>query len=262
MTSVVSICNRALASIGTRSTIASLTEQSTEAKQCNLIYEATRDEVLSMAFWNFARKTDTLALLKSAPGTPTNTAAANSVWSKIYPAPPWLFEYSYPADAIQVRYISPQPVSGYIGPIPIFSNDGSVYTAPVQGQQYPAVPFVVAIDQDADANDINVVLTNQYQALVVYTRRITDPNIFSSQFTQALVAALAAKLAQALTGKLALSNAKFQEANGWVIQARASDGNEGLTVIDNMPDWITIREDYGSAYLGYFVAPFGPLFSV
>jgi len=261
MTSVIAIYNRALASIGTRSSVASLTEATPEAKQCNLIYEATRDELLSMAFWNFARKTDTGALVKSAPGTPTNTSAPNAVWSSSYPAPPWLFEYSYPTDCIQVRFLRPQPTSGYIGPIPIFSSAGS-YAAPSLGADTPAIPFIVAIDQDSSGNDINVVLTNQYQALIVYTRRVVDPNVFSSQFTQALVAALGAKLAQPMTGDKALAARKFAEANGWVMQARSSDGNEGLTVIDNMPDWITIREDYGSAYLGYFIAPFGPLYSV
>jgi hypothetical protein len=47
MTSEVEICNRALDKVGTRSTIASLTEASNEAKICNLIVSApTRDETL------------------------------------------------------------------------------------------------------------------------------------------------------------------------------------------------------------------------
>jgi len=260
MTSVIDIYNRALASIGTRTTVASLTEKSTEAKQCNIIYEATRDELLSMAFWNFARKTDTAALIKSAPGTPTNTVPANSTWSNIYPAPPWLFEYAYPSDCVHVRMVRPQPIQGYTGPVPIFSTD--VFAPPSQGAQDVAIPFMCTVDEDSSGNDINVILTNQYKALVVYTKRVTNPDIFSPAFTQALVVAMAAKLAQQLTGDKALAQQKFGEANGWVVQARATDGNEGLTVIDNMPDWITIREDYtGSTYLGYFIAPFGPMFS-
>ena len=193
MTSVVSICNRALSSIGTRSTIAAITEASTEAKQCNLIYEATRDEVLSMAFWNFARKVLTGSLLKSAPGTPTNTSAPGVVWNDTYPPPPWLFEYTYPSDCIQVRMLQPQPTMGYTGVVPIFSSGSGLYSAPVLGQRYPAIPFEAVVDTDASGNDVNAIVTNEYQALLVYTKRVTDPNIFSSQFVQALVAALAAK---------------------------------------------------------------------
>lgn len=239
-----------------------MTEASTEARQCNLIYADTRDEVLSMAFWNFARKTDSGALIKSAPGTPSNTDAPNATWSAIYPAPPWLFEYTYPSDCLQVRFLQPQPQMGYAGTVPMQSAELGLYSAPVLGEQFPPIPFICGIDQNDNDEDINVVLTNQYQAILVYTRRVTDTNIFSSQFTQALVSALAAKLAQQLTGDKGLANQKFAEANAMIVQARASDGNEGLTVIDNMPDWITIREDWGSGYLGYFIAPYGPLFGV
>lgn len=260
MINPVAICNRALASIGTRSTIASLTEDSNEAIACAQVYEATRDELLGMAFWNFARKTATATLIKSAPGTPTNTDTPAATWQTSYPAPPWLFEYAYPFDCLQVRMVVPQPQMGYTGSVPIFSSGGE-YSAPLLGAQNPATPFIVAIDQNDDGNDINVVLTNQYQALLIYTRRVTDPNIFGAQYVQALVAAIAAKISQTLTGDRALSNSKFVEANGWVVQARASDGNEGLTVIDNMPDWITIREDWGGAYMGYYVSPYGPLYS-
>lgn len=261
MTSVISIWNRALASVGTRSTVAAENEDSNEAINCALIYESTRDEVMNMAFWNFARKTATLALLKSAPGTPSNPGPAAATWSSAYPAPPWLFEYAYPVDCLQMRMIMPQPLLGYNGPVPIFPEGGSYYP-PAVGAQYPAVPFMTALDTNDSGNDINVVLTNQYQALGVYTKRVTDPNLFGAQFVEALVAAMAAKLVSPLVGDKALANQKFVEANGWVLQARASDGNEGLTVIDNMPDWITIREDWGGAWAGYFVAPYGPLYAV
>ena len=54
MPSEVTICNRALAAIASRESIASLTELSTAVRQCNLIYADMRDEVLNMVFWNFA----------------------------------------------------------------------------------------------------------------------------------------------------------------------------------------------------------------
>lgn len=260
MTSITQICNRALASIGTRSTIASIDEDSPEAQNCKLIFEDTRDEILSMAPWNFARKTGTGTLIKSAPGTPTNTSSAAGPWTSAQPAPPWLFEYAYPSDCIQVRMLQPQANLGWASGVPIFTQGGDYMS--YGGAQLPPIPFLCAIDQNDQGNDINVVLTNQYQAIFVYTRRVTDVNIWSGQAVQALVAAMAAKLAQPLTGEKSLANQKFTEANGWIIQARASDGNEGLTVINNMPDWITIRDDWAGTYGAYYAAPFGPLYSV
>lgn len=257
MASEVTICNRALQSIGTRTTIASLSELSVEARNCALIYSDTRDEVLQMAYWNFAQKTVYLALLKSAPGTPSNSASTTTQWTTDYPSPPWLYEYAYPEDCIQLSRIVQQIQNYYVG-TPYTTGGTNTYPYVVG----PGSPFKVTTDEDANGNQQNVVLTNQYQAIAVYTMRVTNPALFSAQFVEALVQALAAKLALALTGQVALANLKFAQANAIIGQARASDGNEGLTVIDNMPDWITIREE-GGGYYGIdsgFVASLGPLY--
>lgn len=252
------ICNRALSRIGTRSTIASLSEASNEAEQCNLIYESTRDEVLSKAFWNFAKRTGTLSLLKSAPGTPTNPTGATA-WSSAYPAPPWLYEYAYPSDCLQFRYIIPQIDTGIIG-TPIFSSVTGY--SPFVGMPWNAVRFEVGSDNINDS-DVNVVLTNQYQAIGTYTYRVTNTSLFSNNFTEALVCALAAKLAQPLTGDRALRNEMFGLANQIITDARASDGNEGLTIIDTPADWITARDSINPwTGPGYFIAPYAPLFPV
>lgn len=252
------ICNRALQRIGTRSTIASLTEDSNEARACNLIYASTRDEVLSMAFWNFAKKAATLSLIKSAPGTPTNPTGA-AQWSSDFPAPPWQYEYSYPSDCVQFRYIIPQIDTGIVG-TPLFSITTG-YT-PFSAIPLSAVRFEIATDS-IDGNDVNVILTNQYQAIGIYTRRITNPSLFSSNFTEALACAIAGKIAQSLSGDRALRNEMFQLANIQIAAARASDGNEGLTIIDNLATWVAARDDFDpSLGSGYFVAPFGPMFPV
>lgn len=257
MASAVTICNRALQAIGTRTSIASLTEQSVEARNCNLIYDDTRDEVLQMAYWNFAQKTAYLALLKSAPGTPTNASSTASQWSTLFPAPPWLYQYEYPTDCIQMSKIVQQLQNYYVGtPFTTGGSNGYPYMVG------PGSPFKATTDEDTNGQQKNVILTNQYQAIGVYTMRITDPQLFGAQFVEALVQALAAKLAIPLTGQVALANTKFAQANAIITQARASDGNEGLTIIDNMPDWITIREDCEGLWgvgVGY-IAPLGPLY--
>ena len=60
--SQVLIANMALSNIGTKSEIASLDENSVEAKQCKLWYDLSRKQALEAFDWGFARKRLTLAL--------------------------------------------------------------------------------------------------------------------------------------------------------------------------------------------------------
>jgi hypothetical protein len=234
--------------------ISSLSESSVEARNCNLIYADTRDEVLSMAHWNFAKKTAYLSVLKQAPGTPGGVASATQ-WTTDYPAPPWLYEYAMPIDCIGMRSITQQPVNAYVG-TPFTSNGMASYPYFIG----PGAMFEVATDE-VSSQQQNVILTNQYQAIGIYTMRVTNVGLFGAMFIEALVQALAAKLALALSGNVALAGAKFGQANAMIIQARANDANEGLTIIDNVPDWLAIRDDFGyagGADFGY-IAPYGPL---
>lgn len=82
----VEICNMALANIGARSTIASLTEQSTEARQCNIIYGPARDYILRKHPWKFATKVVALSDIGSPP-------------------PDWSYRYQYPSDCLNAREI-------------------------------------------------------------------------------------------------------------------------------------------------------------
>ena len=65
MISNVSICNRALNLIGQK-TITALTEASSQAIKCNLIFEDTRNLILSEAWWNFATVEEVLSLISDA----------------------------------------------------------------------------------------------------------------------------------------------------------------------------------------------------
>ncbi len=78
------IGNMALSRLGTRATIADLTENSTEARQLKLWYETVRDELQSLVDWNFNRVSQALA----ASGTP--------------PAR-WASSYAYPSDCLRMR---------------------------------------------------------------------------------------------------------------------------------------------------------------
>ena len=109
------IANQALSSIGNRSTIASLAEQSNEAIQANMHFNNTRDELLRMAPWDGAFNSNVLQLITATPGTPENPTNAPLMWNKTLPMPPWAYEYTYPADCLRACYVIPQFMTGFAG---------------------------------------------------------------------------------------------------------------------------------------------------
>jgi hypothetical protein len=145
MTTEVDIVNEALQCIGSRTTVASLSENSNEAIQANLLLHPLRDALVRMAPWNAARNYANLTLITAAPGTPENTSFPTPVmWNKGLPAPPWAYEYQYPVDCLRPIHIVSQQQTGFSGGVPITTavtgGAASMWTGP------PA-KFQVGIDQ-------------------------------------------------------------------------------------------------------------------
>lgn len=114
------------------------------------------------------------------------------------------------------------------------------------------VRFFIGTDSDISGNDSTIILTNQPQATLVYTKKIINPDLFDAQFREALVSALAAKLVPALQLNISLMKIKAGEAEAMINAARVTNGNEGPQVIDNTPDWIRARGvGYGTFECGY-----------
>lgn len=333
MTTTVDIVNRALQAFGSRTTVASLAEQSNEAIQANFVLTQVRDELLRMAPWNCATNFANLTYITSMPGTPENPTSGTTTWQKGQPAPPWAYEYQYPVDCLRPLWVIPQYTTGFSGGVPIttaitgggpafwngppvrfkvaldqffsvsaaaVASGGVGYAvgdtltlattpagqapigAPAQllvtavggGGAITAVTVVNVIQGESTAlggsyfaspvnpvgqsatsgagsgatfnltlqvTDQRVILTNQEFATMAYIRQITDPNVMDPQFQQAWVAALGGRLCLQLTGDKTLANMCIQLANGFITQARAADGNEGLTINDVVPDWLRIR---------------------
>lgn len=261
-------CRQALGELGTRSTIVSLDppDGSQEAFYCNLFFEGTRDQVLRAAHWNFAGRTETAVLWKAAAGTPENpTVPADGLWTNRYPAPPWLYSYSFPSDpSVQIRRLREQALGGGdIDGIPIYP--GGVLMS--RGEQRCGAPFEVASDRfDAAGTRLaepkRVILTNAQHALIDFTTSDVVVAEYDPMFADAFMLALEGKLALALLGDRALYGGKLQEANASIIEARVRDGNEGLTVYDFVPDWMQARGVAGGAALGAWLPQYGPLFAV
>lgn len=250
MASETDVCNLALAHVGTRSTIAALTEDSNEARACRRFYPQARDETLEAAWWSFARRTATLTLLKSAPGTPEFQGVVSNVWNDSYPAPPWLYEYAYPSDCVRARYLIPVNTGVYPA-TPIFSVP--LETGVLVGGV--AIRFVTSQGLDDNGNQIRVILTNQPQALLVYTARTDDPNMWGAAYVMALSLVLGAYLVPSLSGDKKLQANLFAAARDKIMDVAAGDGNEGLPVQDSMPDWMTVR-GVGNM-VGDTLGPFG-----
>lgn len=234
-TSVVSIANQSLLRIGQRNQISSLTENSTEANACATLFEPTFSSLARTARWNCLRKQSALTLIAAAQGTPENPSGT------AFPLPPTPFLYSYllPPDCLAMRYIVPSLPSGAGSvPPPTTASTSAGTWLPGQGGQ---IFFQVAYATDSANNPMEVVLTNQCQAQAVYTVSSVNPAIWDSLFEQAMVASLAAFLVPALSLNLQLATMQIQVAEKMIANARAADGNEGVTVMDHTPDWMRAR---------------------
>lgn len=147
MTTYTDIVNRALQTIGTRTTVTSaeLTNNSSnEAIQANLVLYNIRDELLRMAPWDCAFNTNLLQYITSTPGTIENPAQQLQTWTKGQPSPPWAYEYMYPADCLRACWVVPQFNTGYTSGVPITT---AVTGGSPSFWNGPPIRFKVAIDQ-------------------------------------------------------------------------------------------------------------------
>lgn len=259
MTADVDICNEALDAMGARATISSLTppDGSAEADSCARNYAPTRDALLRAAHWDFAGKTDTLNLLKAAPGTPENPTGAPGPWSSAQPAPGWLYAYRLPTDCLQVRLIVPglETGGGFATPLFPFTTDAGGWRM----LRANGVRFKVAADRDASGNPLTVINCNQCQALGAYTCRVTQCDLWDSLFRQAMVASLAVKLALPLSGDKALRRDNLAIAQQAIVMARVADGDEGLRVDSHMPEWLAARGISGFGADAGFIGGWSPM---
>lgn len=170
------VVNIALGRMGYKLRIASLYDGSAAAVDALDMYSQTRDEMLRQNDWTFAEGNVTMTLLKQAPASyvPPNG------WSTAYPPLPWLFEYAWPDDCLKVRAVKPVPIF-----VPEFDPQ----------------PCVFGLENDNALNPPQkVILCNVANAVLVYTRQVTDPTTWDVDFIEALIAAIARRLSPGLVG--------------------------------------------------------------
>lgn len=236
----LNICNRSLLSIGSQAQISSFNEGSAQANAAATLFTPTFEQLARSAPWNCLRKEAVLTLLAAAQGTPENPDGTTLP----LPPTPYLYSYAYPSDCLQMRFIMPSLPAPNAG-VPIFSVNTSAPTWLPNGGQ---IPYTVAYSTDVNNNPINVVLTNQSQAIAVYTVNQPNPQIWDSLFQAAMVASLAAYFVPALSLHMPLMSIQIKLAEQMIEQARVRDGNEGVTSMDHTPDWMRARQGASGKY--------------
>lgn len=160
MFSEVSICRVALSRVGSTVKIASLDDRTAAAIECKQAYEMHRDKVLAAVDWPFAGRVADLQLTGTGTGR-------------------WLYRYQYPNDCVAVRYVTP--------PLPDGMSNAS-YREWLQRYR-----FAHEI-QGGDSDNLTI-LSDIEQAVIHYTRRVTNPVLFSAAFASMLAWAIAAEVA-------------------------------------------------------------------
>ena len=188
----VDVANMALARIGARS-IATLGDNSVEARACNRLFNVARDMMLGAADWSFATAVNPL------------TASGNTVLPF-----PWTAEYLRPVSNIKSRYLVPLVLTeNNLG------NDDRV-------------PFAEGVTI-AGGVLASVIWTTINPAALVYTFQVTDPNLWNPGFVSAFSIQLASEIALPITGNGQIAQA-LREAAGQAVQLLHPAGlNEGVS---------------------------------
>ena len=212
----IGICKLALSKLGTNSSMESFTEAGVEASECNLWYNISLKEILSSAFWSFARKRQTLAVHGDDP-----------------PAGVWGFRYQYPVDALKLRYLE-NPTGQTSSSSAFWSQESN---ARIDGNAGQKVPFEIEISDDGTKS----ILTNLDSAIGVYTFLQTNVHLFSPEFIEAFSTLLAYHIAPGLTEGDKKTKEMIALYSGvWPIAVAAS-ANESASGPPPEAEWIRGR---------------------
>ncbi len=173
-------------------------------------------------------------VLKSAPWPSAKAvsrlalgdAKSTDTWQEGDADPGYLYAYNAPQDMLQPRFLA-----GY-------------------------QRFEIGVR----VNTISV-MTNQEQALLVYTKRQDNIALWDSSLFLAISMALASYITMPLTGKNQRSALARENANQAIAAARVSQANTDSFMHDHVPEWIQARGFIGSLPVERFIYPYAPLLS-
>lgn len=165
---VEDILNAALRRCSYGTMIGNIMEGSRAARVALDYYGETRDALFAEFDWSFLQQEVDLGLpIKTAPPSGYGITPWNPT---LNPPPPWVYEFTYPANCIKVRGVRP---------LPLFIPE--------------AMPRVNIFQQVYDAQlAAKVIVTNLSRPLAMITARVTNPAEWQDpNFTDSLIERLA-----------------------------------------------------------------------
>lgn len=223
MASETDIANSALANIGDTATVASLNPPSgsIQAVHCARFYPIARDALLEMHPWGFATKRVSPALLSETP--PSS----------------WNYAYQAPSDVINfLAILDPQALDDYSDGLAQYGNISGAYNYNIG--IYTPQPF--AVETDSQGN--SVIYTNQQNAILRYSGKVTDTTQFSPLFIESLTWLLSSKLAgpviKGSEGRQVAADC-LKKFYSFFALAASSDANQHRQKPAQSVDWIVNR---------------------
>lgn len=215
MASVSDICNMALSHIGSDATITSISppDGSVEAGHCARFYSIARKEALESSKWTWSKTRAALAEV-------TNASLV------------WTYAYALPSDCLSpVRVLQAAVVQELM-----FSNN-HIMTA----DDYQL--FTERGSADFEVED-GVLYTHEPDAVLLYTRDVTDTTKFSTSFTvfvsYLLASFLAGPILKGMPGVQA-SGALRQVAGRVRAESAVDDANGSSERAEHIPDFMRVR---------------------
>lgn len=212
MSSVVDICNQALANLGDSATITSIDppEGSPQAEHCARFYPMALSTLLEAHNWSFSTRRGTLAQVTNPSST-------------------WEYAYAKPSNCItMIAVLDPAASDDYSANI---GTGGATYT--------PQNFVMETLDDGSE-----VILTNQENAVGRYTVSITDAAKFSPLFIECLTWLLTSKIAGPVV-KGSEGRAAAKDAMGnfglWFRQATVSDASNQNVNPAQQVEWVNNR---------------------
>lgn len=216
MASVADICNLSLSHVGSFAQITSISppDGSVEAGYCARFYPIARKEMLEAGSWTWSKTRVALAGV-------TN------------PSEVWQYAYALPADCIDAKRVLQKAFVQQLF-VTLYSN----------WLTYDELQmFTEQGSSDFEIED-GVLLTNEPEAVLLYTRDVTDTTKFSTAATIGLSYLLASYLAGPIIKGLpgAQTSATLRKAAMNVIgEAKADDANQSSESSDFIPKHIGFR---------------------
>lgn len=171
MATDVTISNISLGFLGDRGTVSSLNppEGSAQAQHCAQFYPVARDVTQEERNWGFNTRRATPAQLED-------------------PVAQWGYSYTLPNNTLSVIAVLPPGGAEYIDDL---LYEGAAFSAITSAEGFLGAKFVVESAPDGTV----VIRTNQPNATILYTVRVTDTSKFTPMYTLALTRFLAHLLA-------------------------------------------------------------------